>query len=79
LERQAGATRRQASGAIARRVPDRVDDWALVGSPAQVGDAIAEYREALGMTHLVATRLRISGFEDSALESSLQLLAELPR
>jgi hypothetical protein len=31
------------------------------------------------MTHLVATRLRISGFQDSALERSLQLLADLPR
>lgn len=79
LERQAGETRRQASTAIARRMPDRVDDWALIGSPLQVGEGIAEYRETLGMTHLVATRLRISGFQDSALELSLQLLAELPR
>lgn len=79
LERQAGETRRQASAAIARRVPDRVDDWALIGSPLQVGEGIAEYRETLGMTHLVATRLRISGFQDSALELSLRLLAELPR
>jgi alkanesulfonate monooxygenase SsuD/methylene tetrahydromethanopterin reductase-like flavin-dependent oxidoreductase (luciferase family) len=51
----------------------------LIGSPLQVGEGIAEYRETLGMTHLVATRLRISGFQDSALERSLQLLADLPR
>ena len=79
LQRQAQETRRQASVAIARRVPEQVDDWALIGSPLQVGERIAEYREVLGMTHLVATRLRISGFDDSVFESSLQLLAELPR
>lgn len=79
LERQAEETRRQTSVAISRRVPDRVDDWALIGSPLQVGETIAEYRESLGMTHLIATRLRISGFDDSAFEASLQLLAELPR
>lgn len=79
LERQAEETRRQASVAISRRVPDRVDDWALIGSPLQVGETIAVYRESLGMTHLIATRLRISGFDDSAFEASLQLLAELPR
>jgi alkanesulfonate monooxygenase SsuD/methylene tetrahydromethanopterin reductase-like flavin-dependent oxidoreductase (luciferase family) len=79
LERQAGETRRQANAAIARRVPDRVDDWALIGSPSQVGEGIAEYRETLGMTHLVATRLRVSGLQDSAFETSLRLLAELPR
>ena len=79
LERQAGETRRQANAAIARRVPDRVDDWALIGSPSQVGEGIAEYRETLEMTHLVATRLRVSGLQDSAFETSLRLLAELPR
>jgi alkanesulfonate monooxygenase SsuD/methylene tetrahydromethanopterin reductase-like flavin-dependent oxidoreductase (luciferase family) len=79
LERQAGETRRQAGAAIARRVPDRVDDWALIGSPSQVSDGIAEYRDTLGMTHLVATRLRVSGFQDATLETSLRLLAELPR
>jgi alkanesulfonate monooxygenase SsuD/methylene tetrahydromethanopterin reductase-like flavin-dependent oxidoreductase (luciferase family) len=79
LERQAQETREQANASIARRVPEQVDDWALIGSPLQVGEAIAEYRETLGMTHLVATRLRISSFQDSALERSLQLLADLPR
>ena len=79
LERQAQETRQQANAAIARRVPEQVDDWALIGSPLQVGEAIAEYREGLGMTHLIATRLRISGFDDTTFESSLQLLAELPR
>jgi alkanesulfonate monooxygenase SsuD/methylene tetrahydromethanopterin reductase-like flavin-dependent oxidoreductase (luciferase family) len=79
LQRQAEETRRQANVSIARRVPEQVDDWALIGSPLQVGEAIAEYRECLGMTHLIATRLRISGFDDTTFESSLQLLAELPR
>ncbi len=74
---QAEATRRGARGAIARRVPDSVDDWALIGSPESVGDQIAEYRESLGMTHMVATRLRIGEMEEDALTESLQLLAEI--
>lgn len=77
LDAQAAATRRTAGGAIARRVPAHVDEWALIGSPEAVRDSIDEYRETLGMTHLVATRLRIGDVEEEALTESLRLLAEL--
>ena len=56
---------------------DSVDDWTIVGEANQVRDKIAQYRERLGMTHLVATRLRVPNVEPSLLEGSVQQLAEL--
>ena len=52
-----------------------VDDWAIVGEQAAVQDRLVEYQERLGMTHLVATRLRIKGFDHAELERSLETLA----
>jgi hypothetical protein len=37
------------------------------------------YRRVLGMTHLIATRLRIGGIDADELETSMQTLAELVR
>ena len=45
--------------------------------PAQVLARIDEYRRVLGMTHLIATRLRIGGIDADELEHSMQTLAEL--
>jgi alkanesulfonate monooxygenase SsuD/methylene tetrahydromethanopterin reductase-like flavin-dependent oxidoreductase (luciferase family) len=56
-----------------------VDDWAVVGDAAEVRDRLREYRERLGMTHLVATRLRLPGFDPAALERSLEALAGIVR
>ena len=53
-----------------------IDDWTVIGSPSQVRDELARYQEKLGMTHLVATRLRIGGMEESTLRASVALLAE---
>lgn len=53
-----------------------VDDWALVGEPNFVAEAIAQYQEQLGMTHLI-TRLRIEDVAPSALRHSLEILAEM--
>lgn len=77
LERQAEETRQQARPDLGRRVPSRVAEWALIGTPEQVRDAIDEYRDALGMTHLVATRLRIGAMDQDTLQDSLELLADL--
>ncbi len=52
-----------------------VDDWAVVGDATEVRDRLQEYVECLGMTHLVATRLRLPGFDSAALERSLEALA----
>lgn len=55
---------------------ETVDDWTLIGSPSQVLEQIQRYRELLGMTHLVATRVRVGGLADDVLKGSVQLLAE---
>ena len=48
-----------------------VDDWALVGDRSYVAAKLAEYREGLRPTHLVATRLRIGGIEQQRLLESI--------
>jgi alkanesulfonate monooxygenase SsuD/methylene tetrahydromethanopterin reductase-like flavin-dependent oxidoreductase (luciferase family) len=58
---------------------DGVDDWALVGSPEQVAAGIARYRAELGMTHLIATRPRLTGLDERAITRSLELLMHVCR
>ncbi len=67
----------RAQGALAGRAPPAsVDDWAIVGRPAEVADIVDDYRARLGMTHLIATRLRVAGIAREDFERSLGLLAE---
>lgn len=54
-------------------------DWTIIGTPDEVLDSIATYQERLGMTHLIATRLRIGGLPESMLLDSVALLAEIVR
>lgn len=60
-----------------RRTAGRVEDWAIVGEPAAVGDQIAQYRLDLGMTHLIVTRLRIGGIDPGHLECSVETVASM--
>ena len=53
-----------------------IDDWTIIGSPEEVQDKIDMYIEKLGMTHLIATRLRIAGVEEQIMRDSVALLAE---
>ena len=76
LEVQARRMAAEAEGRMARRISMAVDDWALVGEPAAVRDRVAAYREELGMTHLVVTRLRINVDAELA-ERSVRATAEL--
>lgn len=55
---------------------EAVDDWTIVGEPEEVLDKIALYQARLGMTHMVATRLRIGGVPEPVLRESVALLAE---
>lgn len=55
---------------------ETLDDWTLIGDPAFVRDGIQRYQETLGMTHMVVTRLRLSGLPDAQLRNSVALLAE---
>ena len=52
-----------------------IDDWSIVGEPAFVRDVVQQYREDLGVTHLVVTRLRIGGLPSTDLEKSVALVA----
>lgn len=77
LGAQVSAMRASATNAMRARMPETVDEWGIVGTPQQVVARIDEYRATLGMTHLIATRLRIGGIESSAIEESMHTLAEL--
>jgi len=77
LATQVATMRAQATDAMRTRMPETVDEWGIVGTPPQVLARIAEYRSRLGMTHLIATRLRIGAIETAALEESIHTLAEI--
>jgi len=53
-----------------------IENWALVGDPAQVRDGIERYRELVGMTHLIA-RCGVPDAAPREIEESLRLLARL--
>ena len=54
-----------------------VDDWALVGDRGHVAAKFDEYREVLGATHIVVTRLRIGGIAEQRLMTSIADVLEL--
>ena len=54
-----------------------VDDWALVGDRGHVAAKFDEYKEALGATHIVVTRLRIGGIDERRLMASIADVLEL--
>jgi alkanesulfonate monooxygenase SsuD/methylene tetrahydromethanopterin reductase-like flavin-dependent oxidoreductase (luciferase family) len=78
LERQAAALARAPGSAFRRLAEASVEDWAIVGEPDQVADAVARYRDELGMTHLVV-RAQIPGLPRELAEGSLALIAERVR
>ena len=53
-----------------------IENWALVGDPAQVRDGIDRYTELLGMTHLIA-RCGVPDAAPKEVRRSLRLLATL--
>ena len=77
LAAQVATMRTQSSGAMRTRMPETVEEWGIVGTPQQVLARIAEYRDRLGVTHLIATRLRVGGINADALEESIHTLAEI--
>ncbi|MEZ5596460.1 MAG: LLM class flavin-dependent oxidoreductase [Pseudomonadales bacterium] len=52
-----------------------VNDWAVVGEASFVRERICEYRERLGMTHLIVARLRAGGMDRNRVRESV---IELP-
>ena len=55
---------------------DGLSDWTIIGDRSEVSDQLLRYQEELGMTHLVATRLRVGGIPETTLRRSVQLLAQ---
>jgi alkanesulfonate monooxygenase SsuD/methylene tetrahydromethanopterin reductase-like flavin-dependent oxidoreductase (luciferase family) len=53
-----------------------VDDWAIIGDVVYAREKIAEYRERLGMTHLIA-RGRIPGVDNDTQIECLEQLAAI--
>jgi hypothetical protein len=51
--------------------------WCLLGSATEVGAQIRQLRDALGMTHLIAVRPRVSGIDEDWLTESFAALSEL--
>ncbi len=76
LAEQARALSQQASGVLRRAGDATLDQWALVGEPGEIMDGIERYREAIGLTHLIA-RVQVPGASPQQLTQSVQLLAEL--
>lgn len=54
-----------------------LEDWAIIGSPEHVREQVERYQQALGMTHLIATRLRVRDLHEAEGRESVRLLAEL--
>ncbi len=77
LAEQLSVSRAQATATMRARMPTNVGEWSIIGTPEQVHQRIGDYRRELGMTHLIATRLRIGGIESSLIEQSMHTLAEI--
>ncbi len=74
LAREFPAPRADVRGALARAAGGRLEDRVVVGSAGAVAEAIARYRERLGMDLLVA-RVQIPGISDAETRASLERLA----
>jgi alkanesulfonate monooxygenase SsuD/methylene tetrahydromethanopterin reductase-like flavin-dependent oxidoreductase (luciferase family) len=77
LTQQAAALARAPAASLRRAAAASVEDWAIVGEPAEVAEQVARQREKLGITHLIA-RVQIPGLAREEIEASLHELAALP-
>lgn len=59
-----------------KTAPD-IDDWAIIGDSAYACDQMDKLQESLKATHLIVTRLRIDGFEQTDFKSSIEKIATL--
>jgi alkanesulfonate monooxygenase SsuD/methylene tetrahydromethanopterin reductase-like flavin-dependent oxidoreductase (luciferase family) len=77
LAEQFVTMRSGADAAMRARMPQTVDEWGIVGTTDEVRANVERYRTELGMTHLIATRLRIGGIDPDVLEDSMRTLAAI--
>lgn len=59
------------------KLSPQVDDWAILGDAHYVSDKIAAHRAALGMSHLIVTRLRVEGVGLGELRESVARIAQM--
>jgi alkanesulfonate monooxygenase SsuD/methylene tetrahydromethanopterin reductase-like flavin-dependent oxidoreductase (luciferase family) len=76
LTQQAAALAKAPAASLRRAAAASVEDWAIVGEPGEVAEAVARQREKLGITHLIA-RVQIPGLAREEIEASLRELAEI--
>jgi alkanesulfonate monooxygenase SsuD/methylene tetrahydromethanopterin reductase-like flavin-dependent oxidoreductase (luciferase family) len=76
LAAQAAEIARQVGDSLPHAGSAGVEEWALVGEPPEVADRIESYREAIGLTHLIA-RVQVPGASQPEVEASAHALAEL--
>ncbi|MEE4659539.1 MAG: LLM class flavin-dependent oxidoreductase, partial [Halieaceae bacterium] len=67
----------QPAGPLDRAQQPAVEDICLLGTAAEVAAQLQDYQSALGLTHLVAVRPRVSGLSEEALQESFAQLATL--
>lgn len=76
LEREVRALAGRAPASLARAAAAPLAERTLIGTPSEVRDGIARYRERLGMDLLVA-RIEVPSAPPAAREASLEWLAEI--
>ncbi len=74
--REVKATLAQGTAHPMRERTVDIDDWTIVGDAIYVRDKVAEYVDALGMTHLIA-RGRIPGVDTATQRACLEQLANI--
>ncbi len=69
--------RRQASASGRLAADTDVLAWSIVGEAGYIRERVAEYRETLGLTHLIVTRLLIGGVPGERLARSVAEIADV--
>jgi len=77
--RLALAEQARANPRIGDRILEKpaVEDWSIVGEAGYVREVVDRYRERLGMTHLIVTRLREGGIDLVRMTRSVVRTAEV--
>ena len=54
-----------------------INEWSIIGEKGYVFDKIQDYRETLGITDLIVTRLRLTKVSDKRFRRSLEQIVSL--
>jgi alkanesulfonate monooxygenase SsuD/methylene tetrahydromethanopterin reductase-like flavin-dependent oxidoreductase (luciferase family) len=76
LVQQAAALAKAPAASLRRAAAADVAEWAFVGSPDEVSEAMHRCRKKLDITHLIV-RVQVPGLEREQIEESLEEIARL--